>query len=108
MKTYIHHVALNVSDLPWYQALFQEVFEMTVRKCEGQVPNRKVWFCEGIQLNEVEEPILSGQRYDHIALTVCDVEKFKVEACQRGCKKLPDQANWILLPNGVTIELMAL
>lgn len=60
MKPHLHHAALNVADLDWYAAFFQETFAMEVRRTSGEAPARKIWFSEGIQLNECPDAAAAG------------------------------------------------
>lgn len=106
MKSQLHHVALNVSGLDWYTQFFQEVFGMEIRKSTGTAPNRKLWFTEGIQLNEVPGAPSGGGACDHISIAVPDVPAAKEAALQAGCTPLPNGAHWFSLPNGVMVELM--
>lgn len=103
----LHHCAINVSDYDWYSTFFQEIFKMKISKSSGEMPARKVWFKEGIQLNEIPEPSPYSSVYDHIALSVCNIESVVSAALKKGCTLLPDKHNWVKLPNGVLIELMA-
>ena len=106
MGSQLHHVALNVADLPWYAAFFREVFGMTARKAAGAAPGRKLWFAEGIQLNECPEPPSGGSVCDHISIAVPDVAGTVRAALRAGCTHLPNGEHWFALPNGLMIELM--
>lgn len=108
MKSQLHHAAMNVCDLDWYAGFFQEVFGMEVRKTTGTAPNRKIWFFEGIQLNECLDETAAGRAYDHIAIGVPDIIETAALALERGCTPLPDGSHWFALPNGVKIELMCI
>ena len=108
MKSRIHHAALNVAKFDWYVDFFQSVFGMTVEKTTGEKPMRKVWFLEGIQLNERENPSVCGDSIDHVSLAVEDVPGVVETAVNAGCSVLPDGAHWFKLPNGTRIELKPL
>ncbi len=105
MKSQIHHAALNVSAFDWYTAFFQTVFGMTVQKTSGERPARKVWFHEGIQLNERTDAIGCGTICDHISLAVENIPEAVDAAINAGCDPLPEGAHWFALPNGVRLEL---
>ncbi len=106
MKSQLHHAALNVQDIKWYTAFFQEVFGMEIRKTAGAAPAQKIWFVEGIQLNECRETPVVGGAYDHISIAVPDVAGTVDAALKAGCTPLPNGAHWFALPNGVKVELM--
>lgn len=106
MKPHLHHAALNVADLDWYAAFFQETFAMEVRRTSGEAPARKIWFSEGIQLNECPDAAAAGGACDHISLAVPDVPAYVAAALAAGCTPLPQGAHWLALPNGVRIELV--
>lgn len=80
---------------------------MTIQKAASVSPHRKIWFNEGIQLNEVLYlPAQSHSFCDHIAIAVDNMEEIISSSVQMGCKTLPDKSGWIVLPNNTVIELM--
>ena len=105
MKSCIHHAALNVADIAWYRAFFEKVFEMTIERIDGEAPSRKIWFAEGIQLNEAAEAGCIGDICDHISIGVEDIPGTVEKAVEAGCTRLPKGPHWFALPNGVRIEL---
>lgn len=102
MKTNIHHVAITVSEFDQYAELFKQVFEMQVEKKSGQKPNRKIWFRQGIQLNECSSP---SPLFDHIGISAGNQEELLTRAQKYGCTPLPEGSNWFALPNGIRVEL---
>ena len=106
MKAQLHHVALNVRDIKWYTVFFEEIFGMTVRKTSGSASMQKVWFFEGIQLNECQDMPVAGDIYDHISLAVPNVAETVEAALKAGCMSLSNGEHWFALPNGVKVELM--
>ena len=106
MKSQLHHVALNVQDIKWYTAFFEEIFGMKVRKTSGSTSTQKVWFFEGIQLNECPNKPAMGEMYDHISLAVPNIAETVEAALKAGCTPLPNGEHWFALPNGVRVELM--
>lgn len=107
MSVYIHHVALKTTDLEASVKFFQEVFGMTVEKILGEAPNRKLWFDQGVQLNEVASYGDGANAFDHFAINVDDIPAVmdKVEAY--GCTRLPGKDHWFAMPDGLLIELMS-
>lgn len=106
MKTQIHHSALNVKDFNWYVSFFEDVFEMSIRQTRGAVPNRKLWFHQGIQLNECPNNTTAGTLYDHIGISTDNPEEVLSRALKKGCVQIPDKPRWFRLPDGIVIELM--
>ena len=109
MKTYVDHICLNVANYDWYVEFFKNVFEMRPYKEIGEKGSRKLWFDQGIQLNEAAEDAPSaGSKYDHIGLSVdtADMEEILRRAKEYGCTSLPKGEKWISLRDGLVIELM--
>ncbi|MDO4478101.1 MAG: VOC family protein [Lachnospiraceae bacterium] len=109
MTSRLHHAALNVVELDWYTDFFKTVFGMSVRKTAGSAPARKIWFEEGIQLNECAgnaDNADGSSAYDHLAIAVEDKDVLIREALAHDCTRGQEGPNWIYLPNGVKIELM--
>ena len=52
MSCQLHHVAVNTRNFEETVRFFKELFAMEVTQEKGQAPNRKLWFREGIQINE--------------------------------------------------------
>lgn len=107
MKANLHHFALSVQDFDWYVDFFTSAFEMTVRKTAGEAPARKLWFHEGIQINETTEATEAGSACDHFSLGVADIEAAVADCIAKGCAPASNGSNWIVLPNGVKLEFMA-
>ena len=108
MKSRIHHAALNVADLDWYRAFFEQVFDMTIERVAGEPPSRKIWFLEGIQLDETAEAADVGNIVGHVSIGVEDIPGTVERAVGMGCTRLPNGAHWFALPNGVKMELKPL
>lgn len=106
MKPKLHHIALNVCDMEWYAALFQEIFHLEIRKREGTAPYRKIWFFEGLQLNECVDIPAQGDICDHISFSTSNIEETVEAALTAGCMPVPNKKNWFALPNGLKVELM--
>lgn len=105
MKAKIHHMAILVNEFDTYVKLFQDIFGMEIERIQGEKPGRKLWFREGIQLNESPERITLGNRYDHIGLLTDNTDEILKKAMANGCKPLPQGRHWFARPNGVQIEL---
>lgn len=105
MLAKIDHVAIRVNDLEESVRFFQEVFEMNIDKTAGEKPMRKIWFREGIQLNETEGIPGGEGEMDHIGIC-CDHKEIILERSRLfGCSPLPNGDHWFQTPDGVKIEL---
>lgn len=104
MKNSIHHVAISTNNYDSYVSLFTEVFEMTARKSDGEAPARRIWFHEGIQINEAASASEPGKLVDHIAIGTDCMDEVIARAIAHGCTQI--KSNWIQLPDGLKIELM--
>ena len=103
----LHHMAVNAANFEATVKFFQELFDMEVLKTNGGAPNRKLWFKQGIQVNEVTEVVPDGNVYDHIGIWVDDRERTLAKAHAMGCKAMGGKpAHWFLTPEGIVIELM--
>lgn len=103
----LHHMAVNSANFEETVKFFEELFEMEVRKTSGEVPNRKLWFVQGIQVNEVPEIVPGGNLYDHIGIQVDDREATIQKALSMGCKQVEGKpSHWFLSPDGILLELM--
>lgn len=105
MKTKIDHVALCVHNFEWHIHFFEEVFGMEVEKAKGVAPERKVWFREGIQLNESVSKTTDGGTLDHIGIKADGKENIIAESEKFGCKRFQKRDNWFQTPTGIIIEL---
>ena len=103
----LHHTAVNAVNFEETVKFFQELFDMEVLKTNGEAPHRKLWFRQGIQVNEVTEVVPDGNVYDHIGIRVDDRERTLAKARAMGCKAMDGKpAHWFLTPEGIVIELM--
>lgn len=105
MHAKMDHVAIKVSNLEESVQFFEEVFGMEVAKTAGEKPIRKVWFKEGIQLNEVDGNTITDGIMDHIGIYTDDQSVILEKSKKYGCRNLPNGNNWIQTPTGIRIEL---
>ncbi|MBE6935778.1 MAG: VOC family protein [Ruminococcaceae bacterium] len=107
-RAYLDHMAFYVKDLDWSIAFFRDVFGMTVTRVAGN-PEKpdQVWLSGGLQL--VSDPAFAAGegRSAHLGINVEDLDACLAEAYARGVKELPKGHNWIELPDGLQIEVMA-
>ena len=106
MSCQLHHVAVNTRDFEGTVRFFQELFHMEVTEERGQAPNRKLWFREGIQVNECAAEPSDGSRYDHIGIRVDNWEQLRERAAEMGCTPVPGKPHWFVTPEKLVIELM--
>lgn len=106
MEYQLHHIALSVHDLDWHKRFFETVFKMHISKASGEIPYRKIWYQEGIQLNETTEFLICNNLYDHIAITTTNTKETITLATNLGCRQISE--NWFELPSKIRIELIQL
>lgn len=107
MAGQIHHVAVNSPNFEETVHFFQALFDMEVSRTRGEAPERKLWFRQGIQVNEVPAGNSLSGRYDHIGILVEDKEEILEKAFALGCTAIPGKPHWFTTPDGIVIELMA-
>lgn len=105
MNISLNHTALNVKDFDWYERFFRMVCGMSSYREDGVSPDRKIWFSEGIQLNETTEDLPARGICDHIGFHADDVAAFVSAAKAAGCGDVPGKDHWFTLPNGVKVEV---
>ena len=103
----LHHMAVNTANFETTVRFFEELFDMEVLKTNGEAPNRKLWFKQGIQVNEAGQMIPGGNVYDHIGIWVDDRQQTLAKAHAMGCMPIDGKpAHWFLTPDNIVIELM--
>lgn len=102
----LHHVAIKTNNVEWYVDFFKEVLGMNIKKKTDVSGERKIWFHEGIQINEVALENIERESVDHIAVSTDEMEKVIKKSVQYGCIQLKE--NWVQLPDGLKIELIAI
>lgn len=105
MHVKIDHVAIKVNHFEENVRFFEQVFGMEVEKSAGEKPMRKVWFRQGIQLNETSEDISEGGILDHIGIYTDSEEMISQKSKEAGCENLPNRNNWFQTPTGLNFEL---
>lgn len=106
MSCQLHHVAVNTCNFEETVRFFKELFAMEVTQEKGQAPNRKLWFREGIQVNENPGERSDGDRYDHIGIQVDNWEQLRRRAEEMGCTPVQGKPHWFVTPDKIVIELM--
>lgn len=106
-KAYTEHVAIRVKDIQWHIGFFRDVLGMEVRASEGAEDEpSQVWTIGGIQL--IADPEFAGNdgRLAHIGVMAEDQEAVLREAEGRQIDHLPQGRNWLVLPDGLCIEVL--
>lgn len=105
--SYVEHVAIRVRDIDWHIRFFREVLGMTLREVDGpsEAP-RQVWTIGGVQL--IADPAFDGPegRLAHLGVMTEDLEAALREAQGWGVAELPQGRNWLVLPDGLVVELI--
>lgn len=107
-KAYLEHVAFKVRDIHWHVRFFREVLGMTPRDVDGDVEcPRQVWTFGGLQL--MADPDFEGPegRFAHLGVMCEDVDAAIAAAQGFGVSHLEKGANWLVLPDGLIVELLA-
>ncbi len=102
------HVCLMVNDMKWHLDLFQRVFGFRIDKYVGSAEDpQKVWFKENLQLNRTDDVIVKeGGMFSHLGLKVEDQTRVITELKDLGGKETADGFNWIMMPNGLYLEIL--
>lgn len=106
-KAYLEHSAIRVKDIDWYIRFFKEALNMPIRKIDGAKDNpRQIWTIGGIQL--IADPNFSGieGRLAHLGIMVEDLEAAMEEVYKWNVTELPKGHNWVVLPDGLSLELI--
>lgn len=106
-KSYVEHVAIHVKDIHWHIRFFREVLGMAIHEetLPGQSPYQ-VWTVGGIQL--ISSPNFNAPegRLSHLGIMTEDLETALAEAANWCVKTAPQGRNWLILPDGLVIELI--
>jgi catechol 2,3-dioxygenase-like lactoylglutathione lyase family enzyme len=106
IKSYVEHVAFKVKDIDWHIRFFREVLGMPVKETDGPADApRQVWTIGGVQL--IADPTFDGPegRLGHLGMMTEDVEAAIAAAKEWGIGSAPQGRNWLLLPDGLIVEL---
>jgi len=110
-RAYVEHVALRVRDIKWHIRFFREALGMELREVDGPLENpRQYWTLGGLQFiaapDFVAPPCTLDGRLAHLGLMVEDLPAALRAAQQFGAYALPQDENWLHLPDGLTLELI--
>jgi catechol 2,3-dioxygenase-like lactoylglutathione lyase family enzyme len=106
-KSYVEHVAVKVSDINWHIRFFRDVLGMSLREVHGaEGAPTQVWTIGGMQL--ISEPGFKGPegRLAHLGIMTDDVEAALREGQSWGVTGLAENRNWMVLPDGLVVELL--
>ncbi len=104
---YLEHVAFRVRDIAWHQRFFAEVFGLPVRDIDGDPDHPKqVWLLGGLQL--VADPDFEAPegRFHHLGFMAEDADDAIARAKNMGATEHEKGPNWMLLPDGVIVEIL--
>ena len=106
-RSYVEHVAVNVSDIGWHLRFFREVLGMTLTMTEGDEGNpAQAWTLGGMQLVSRPEHEAAAGTLNHIGVAVCDTAAAIAAARQMRVKSDPRGEQWLALPDGIVVELL--
>ncbi len=108
-RTQVDHVAIRVRDIEWYRRFFLEVMEMPVSAVDGEENDpRQLWLTGGIQLIADPNFVGDGGRLAHLGIATPMLEEVQMRAARRGVAVLERGPNWLQLPDGLCLELLAI
>lgn len=104
-RGYLEHVAFRVKDLASHLAFFADVCGMMIRDEKIIDGSRQVWLTGGLQL--IEHPSFDGPegRFAHLGIFVEDLDAALDAASRHTVAVSPKGRNWLLLPDGLEVEL---
>lgn len=106
-RAYLEHVAIRVADIHWYVSFFAEAFGMTMREVDGPLDDpRQYWTIGGVQLIQDPSVVPGEGQLAHLGLMCEDLDAAISAARARGATSSPRGHNWLLLPDGLCLELM--
>jgi catechol 2,3-dioxygenase-like lactoylglutathione lyase family enzyme len=106
-KSYVEHVAIKVRDIDWHIRFFDDVLGMSVRETIGHESKpEKVWTIGGIQIDA--DPDFNGPEghMAHLGIMVENLEEALAKAYRWDVRELPMGRHWLMLPDGLVLELM--
>lgn len=106
-KAYLEHVAFRVKDIHWHIRFFREVLGLGLRDVDGDPADpEQVWTIGGLQL--MADPAFEGPegRFAHLGMMCEDVEAAIAAAARFGVGHLDKGRNWLVLPDGLVVELL--
>ena len=107
VTAYLEHVAIRVADPAPLVSFFSAVLGMGIREIDGPADApRQVWLDGGLQLVRRLQPDGEDGRPLHLGLMVDDLDAAIAAALRHGARNLPKGANWLVLPDGLVLELM--
>ncbi|MBR0687867.1 glyoxalase [Bradyrhizobium manausense] len=107
-KAYLEHVAFKVKDIHWHIRFFRDVLGMTLREVDGDPASpRQAWTFGGLQL--MADPEFEGPegRFAHLGVMCEDVDAAIAAAQSFGVLHLDKGPNWLVLHDGLIVELIA-
>lgn len=107
LQSYVEHVAIPVRDIDWHVRFFAEALGMTIRQVDGPADRpAQVWTIGGAQL--VSDPLFKGPegRLLHLGIMTDDLEAAIKRVESWGGKATEKGPNWLILPDGLYLELL--
>ncbi|MBT9246724.1 VOC family protein [Gemmobacter fulvus] len=104
----LDHAAFHVRDIAFHIAFFRDVLGMTVTKLDGDPDDPKqAWLLGGIQLIRDAEFTGPEGRFGHLGIICQDLPATIAAAEAYGAVATAKGPHWLLLPDGLLLELMA-
>lgn len=113
-SSFLDHVAIHVKDINWHVRFFSEVLGMPPKMMVGPTgvigpteSPQQVWTIGGMQLVSEPEFTAPEGRLAHLGIKTVNVEAVIDAAESWGVTSLARGRNWLLLPDGLCIELLS-
>lgn len=111
-RSFLEHVAIRVRDIHWHIRFFREVLGQELREVEGTEANpRQYWTLGGMQFMATPDfqapPSNDAGWLAHLGVMVDDLDAALSAAEAWGVTVLPQGRNWLQLPDGLAVELIA-
>lgn len=106
-RAYLEHAALNVSDVSWHLRFFLEVLGMTVTMVHGdEASPDQAWTLGGVQLVSRPGHAAPAGTLNHLGMAVIDPGAAIRAARAFGVDSDPRGEHWLVLPDGIVLELL--
>jgi len=106
MRAYVEHIAITVQDLEWHLRFFRDVFGMEIRM-EKFEPVKQVWVYGGIQFIDGTSAEAEGEILSHVGIMTEAYDEVLAKAYTYDVEELPQGHNWLKLPGGLCVEVLA-
>jgi predicted enzyme related to lactoylglutathione lyase len=106
-RAYLEHTAFRVRDIHWHARFFETIFGWSIRKIDGDAKYPKQVWIGGLQLMSASDFDGTEGRMNHVGIRCENVDKAVTAALAfDGVTHLAKGQNWLVLPDGLIVELL--